>query len=168
MAKGYTVTKTYISSCDDRMKLLILRPAAGRQPRKKAPGILWIHGGGYAVGMAGMVFMSRAKRLVTEYGAVVISPEYRLAGKTPYPAALEDCYASLTFLRDHAEELGCNPDKLMVGGESAGGGLTIALCMYARDWGDVNIAFQMPLYPMIDDRETFSSKNTFSSPINTM
>lgn len=167
MAKGYTVTKTFISSCDDRMKLLILRPAAGRQTRKKAPGILWIHGGGYAVGMAGMVFMSRAKRLVTEYGAVVISPEYRLAGRAPYPAALEDCYCALRYLKEHAAELGCAEDQIMIGGESAGGGLTAALCMLARDRGEVNVAFQMPLYPMLDYRDTDSSRNNHGISWNT-
>ena len=54
MGKGYTVTKVYIPSGDHRMKLLILSPAASKQPRENTPGILWIHGGGYAVGMAGI------------------------------------------------------------------------------------------------------------------
>ena len=167
MGKGYTVTKVYIPSGDHRMKLLILSPAASKQPRENTPGILWIHGGGYAVGMAGMVFMSRAKRLVTEYGAVVISPEYRLAGKSPYPAALEDCYVALLYLKEHAAELGCADDQIMVGGESAGGGLTAALCMLARDRGEVNIAFQMPLYPMLDHRDTDSSRDNHGISWNT-
>ena len=167
MGKGYIVTKVYIPFGDHRMKLLILSPAASKQPRENTPGILWIHGGGYAVGMASMVFMSRAKRLVTEYGAVVISPEYRLAGKAPYPAALEDCYAALLYLTEHAAELGCADDQIMVGGESAGGGLTAALCMLARDRGKVNIAFQMPLYPMLDHRDTDSSRNNHGISWNT-
>lgn len=149
------------------MELLILKPAVVKQSREKTPDILWIHGGGYAVGMAGMVFMSRAKRLVTSYGAVVISPEYRLAGKAPYPAALEDCYAALLYLKAHAEELGCAADRIMVGGESAGGGLTAALCMLARDRGEVNIAFQMPLYPMLDNRDTDSSRDNHGLSWNT-
>lgn len=167
MAKGYTVTKVYIPCGDHRMKLLILRPTSSKQSWEKTPGILWIHGGGYAVGMASMVFMSRAKRLVTEYGAVVISPEYRLAGKAPYPAALEDCYAVLLYLKEHAAELGCTDDQIMVGGESAGGGLTAVLCMLARDRGEVNIAFQMPLYPMLDHRDTDSSRDNHGISWNT-
>lgn len=167
MGKGYTVTKVYIPSGNYRMKLLILRPTVNKQPREKTPGILWIHGGGYAVGMAGMVFMSRAKRLVTEYGAVVISPEYRLAGKASYPAALEDCYTALLYLKEHAAELGCTEDQIMIGGESAGGGLTAALCMLARDRGEVKIAFQMPLYPMLDHRDTDSSRNNNGISWNT-
>ena len=114
--KKYTFQKINIPSGNYCMKLLILSPTACKQPREQTPGILWIHGGGYAVGMAEMVFMSRAKRLVTEYGAVVISPEYRLAGKSPYPTALEDCYKALLYLKEHATDLGCAYDQIMVGG----------------------------------------------------
>lgn len=153
--KSYTVQKVKTAG----VPLRILRPTIAAKPAEKTPGILWIHGGGYATGMAAMVYMSRAMALVKKYGAVVVSPEYRLSGQAPYPAALEDCYTALKYLKDHAKELGCNPDQLMVGGESAGGGLTAALCMYARDRAEVNIAFQMPLYPMIDDRDTDSSRN---------
>ena len=167
MAKGYIITKVYIPSGSHRMKLLVLKPAVNKQPKEKTPGILWIHGGGYAVGMASMVFMSRAKRLVTEYGAVVISPEYRLVGKAPYPAALEDCYAALLYLKEHAAKLGCADDQIMVGGESAGSGLTAALCMLTRDRGEVNIAFQMPLYPMLDHRDTDSSRDNHGISWNT-
>lgn len=161
--RGYTVQKDRIGDTD----LLILRPTKEAKPKENTPGILWIHGGGYAVGMASMVFFSRAVDLVRKYGAVVVSPEYRLAGKAPYPAALEDCYRALLYLKEHAQDLGCNVDQIMVGGESAGGGLTAALCMYARDKGEVNIAFQMPLYPMIDDRDTESSRNNRGITWNT-
>jgi len=167
MAKKYTVSKIWIPAGNGRMKLLVLKPDAENRAAQSTPGILWIHGGGYAVGMAGMVFMSRAKRLVTEYGAVVISPEYRLAGKAPYPAALEDCYAALLYMKEHAAALGCASDQIMVGGESAGGGLTAALCMLARDRGEVNIAFQMPLYPMLDCRDTASSRDNHGISWNT-
>lgn len=146
------------------VKLLILQPV---HKKGRVPGILWIHGGGYATGMAGMVYMSRAMALVKKYGAVVVSPAYRLSGKAPYPAALEDCYEALKYLKAHALELGCDPDQIMVGGESAGGGLTAALCMYARDKGEVSIAFQMPLYPMLDDRDTPSNSNNHGITWNT-
>lgn len=167
MAKRIEIRKAVTAADGHDLKLLILQPKGSRQPPDRTPGILWIHGGGYAVGMAGMVFMSRAKRLVTEYGAVVVSPEYRLAGKAPYPAALEDCYAALFYLKEHAQELGCADDRIMVGGESAGGGLTAALCMLARDRGEVNIAFQMPLYPMLDHRDTDSSRDNHGISWNT-
>ena len=108
--KGYTVEKRRIPSPAGEMKILILQPSERALPPEKTPGILWIHGGGYATGMAGMIYMSRALPLVKKYGAVVVTPEYRLSGKAPYPAALEDCYAALLYLRDHARALGCNPD----------------------------------------------------------
>lgn len=161
--KKYTAEKIRING----LKLIILRPTHSRRPAEETPGILWIHGGGYATGMAAMVFMSRALPLVKKYGAVVISPEYTLSGKAPYPTALEECYEALKYLRDHAAELGCSPRRIMVGGESAGGGLTAALCIYARDKGEVNIAFQMPLYPMIDDRDTPSSADNHGISWNT-
>ena len=162
----YQTQKIWISNKNRKMKLLILRPGSARNTSLHT-GVLWIHGGGYAVGMAEMVFMSRAKRLVTEYGAVVISPEYRLTGKAPYPAALEDCYKAVLYLKEHATDLGCADDQIMVGGESAGGGLTAALCMLARDRGEVNIAYQMPLYPMLDHRDTDSSRNNHGISWNT-
>jgi acetyl esterase/lipase len=161
--KNYTVRTVTING----LKLLILQPTANAKPKEQTPAILWIHGGGYATGMAGMVHMSRARNLVKSYGAVVITPEYRLSGKAPYPAALGDCYAALLYLKNHANELGCNRNQIMVGGESAGGGLTAALCMYARDKDEVKIAFQMPLYPMIDDRDTESSRDNHGISWNT-
>lgn len=165
--KTYTVEKRRIPAQGRNMQLLIVKPTQ-KLPVEKTPAVLWIHGGGYATGMAAMAYVSRAMALVKKYGAVVVTPEYRLSGKTPYPAALEDCYEALLYLKDHAKELGCNPDQIMVGGESAGGGLTAALCMYARDKGEVNIAFQMPLYPMIDDRDTDSSRRNYRLPWNTV
>ncbi|MBQ8506390.1 MAG: alpha/beta hydrolase [Clostridia bacterium] len=165
--KKYRVQKLEIPSAGGRMRLLVLRPAAGARRGEKAPGILWIHGGGYVTGMAGMIYMSRAIALVKKYGAVVVTPEYRLAGRAPYPAALEDCYAALQYLHGHAGELGVNPGLLMVGGESAGGGLAAALCMYARDNSDIHIACQLPLYPMLDDRDTDSSRKNYRFPWNT-
>ena len=89
--KNYPVEKRRIPSPGGEMKLLILRPSASAKPREQTPGILWLHGGGYALGMAEMVYISRALPLVRKYGAVVVAPEYRLAGQAPYPAALEDC-----------------------------------------------------------------------------
>ena len=136
-------------------------------PRKNAPGVLWIHGGGYMTGMKEMVHMSRAVDLVKKYGAVVISPGYRLSFIKPYPAAIEDCYDALLYLKDHSKALGVNPDQIMAGGESAGGGLCAALCMMARDRGKVNIAYQMPLYPMLDNLDTKSSANNHGKVWNT-
>jgi len=167
MGEKFKSEKIKIPTKSGDMEIIILRPGKPAAPREKAPGILWIHGGGYITGMAGMVYMSRALNLVKKYGAVVLAPEYRLSGKAPYPAALEDCYEALKYLKAHADELGVDSSRIMVGGESAGGGLTAALCMYARDKGEVNIAYQMPLYPMLDDRDTDSSRDNHAPVWNT-
>lgn len=134
---------------------------------KNVPGILWIHGGGYMTGMKEMIHMSRAVDLVKKYGATVISPGYRLSVIKPFPAAIEDCYDALVYLKNHADELGINKNQIMVGGESAGGGLCVAVCMMARDKGGVNIAYQMPLYPMIDNFDTETSVNNHGKVWNT-
>lgn len=165
--KLYTVEKRKIKSTGRDIKILIFRPVKNAKPKDKTPGILWIHGGGYATGMAEMVYFTRAISLVKKYGAVVIAPNYRLSIESPYPAALEDCYSALKYLKEHADELGINSSQIMVGGESAGGGLTASLCMYARDLGEVNIAYQMPLYPMLDNQDTESSKNNHAPVWNT-
>lgn len=118
-------------------------------------------------GMKEMVHMSRAVDLIKKYGAVVISPGYRLSFQKPFPAAVEDCYDALVYLRDHAEQLGINKNQIMVGGESAGGGLCAAVCMMARDKGEIKIAYQMPLYPMIDNFDTESSADNHGKVWNT-
>ena len=162
--KYYKIEEKKIPSQNGEIEILIIKPTKNAKSKEETPGILWMHGGGYVTGMTKMIYFSRAINLVKKYGAVVITPEYRLAPKYPYPAALEDCYTTLKYIKDNAEELGINDSQIMVGGESAGGGLTAALCMYARDRGEVNIAFQMPLYPMLDCEDTESSKNN-KSPV---
>ena len=147
-----------------RVPALVIRPG---KPVSEAPGILWIHGGGYVLGMKEMVYMSRALDLVRKFGAVVVSPGYRLAFWKPYPAALQDCYKTLLYMKAHAAELRINKNQIMAGGESAGGGLCAALCMLARDKGKVHIAFQMPLYPMLDNFDTESSRNNHGKVWNT-
>ena len=111
--------------------------------------------------------MSRAVDLVKKFGAVVLSPGYRLAPLSPYPAALDDCYAALIYLKENAAALGVRSDQLMVGGESAGGGLCAAVCIRARDSGEVSVAFHIPLYPMLDDRDTESSRDNHGRVWNT-
>lgn len=161
----FTTEKRRIPVGSHSIQLLILRPKA--RSGESAPGVLWIHGGGYQSFSAKTVFFTRALSLTAKYGAVLVAPDYRLSKKHPYPAALHDCYTALRYLKEHAEELGVRSDQIMVGGESAGGGMTAALCMLAHDRGDVNIAYQMPLYPMLDDRDTPSSADNHAPNWNT-
>ena len=140
---------------------LILRPA------KMAPanvGVLWIHGGGYMTGMKEMVYMGRGMDIVKEFGVTVFSPGYRLAWQKPYPAAADDCFAVLRYMEEHRSALGF--ERIMVGGESAGGGLAAAVCMMARDSG-IRIAYQFPLYPMLSNIDTESSADNHGKIWNT-
>lgn len=164
--KDIAVKKIKIEAHGRKIPALVLTRAIENRT-KNAPGILWLHGGGYILGMKEMVHMGRAADLVKEHGAVVISPGYRLAFQAPYPAAIDDCYDALLYVKSHAEELGIRDDQIMVGGESAGGGLCAALAMMARDKGEVRIAYQMPLYPMIDNFDTESSRDNHGRVWNT-
>ena len=122
--KDIAVSTIRIPTAGGSIPALVLSPKAGTQ---NAAGILWIHGGGYIAGMKEMVHMSRAVDLVKRFGAVVVSPGYRLAIQRPFPAAAEDCYSALVYLKDHAQESGIRRNRIMVGGESAGGGLCAAV-----------------------------------------
>ena len=92
-----------------------------------------------------------AKRFTTAADCVTVSVEYRLAPEHPFPAPVEDCYAALKWLFSHTRELGIDPTHIAIGGASAGGGLAAGLALLARDRAEVNIAFQLLIYPMIDD-----------------
>jgi len=152
----------YIDADKQKMKIIILKP---ENLSSTVPGILWIHGGGYALGMAEMVYVSCGKMLAEKYGAIVVSPEYRLSTKAIFPAAMKDCYTALEFMDSHRKELGI--DSLIVGGESAGGGLAAAICLYARDHSSIRIDYQLPLYPMLDCQDTESSMNNKGKIWNT-
>jgi acetyl esterase/lipase len=121
------------------------------------PGVYFIHGGGMILGnVEGENAV--AEQVCEQVGAVVVSVEYRLAPEDPHPAQCEDCYAGLAWMARNAAELGFDPARLAVYGGSAGGGLTIAMVLLARDRGFPAIRFQMPIYPMIDHtNETASS-----------
>lgn len=162
--KDIYVRKICIHAGKRKILALVLSP---KDTPEQATGVLWLHGGGYIAGMKEMVHMSRAVDLVKRFGAVVVSPGYRLAPFAPYPAALDDCYAALLYMKANAPALGIRDDQLMVGGESAGGGLCAAVCIKARNTGAVRVAFQMPLYPMLDDRDTESSRNNHGRVWNT-
>ena len=157
----------HIESRGRRISLLVLRPEENARAPETTAGLLWIHGGGFATGMAEMAYFSRASALVEKFGVTVCAPSYTLSWREPYPAAIEDCYNSLLWFRGHAYETGFNPGLLMAGGESAGGGLCAALCMLARDRGNDCIKYQFPLYPMLDDRDTPSSRDNHARVWNT-
>jgi acetyl esterase/lipase len=115
------------------------------------PCIFHIHGGGYVIGAVGGQ-EAQHRDMAATLGCVIVTVDYRLAPETPFPGAIEDCYAALRWTFDHAAELRVDPARIGIMGESAGGGLAAALALLARDRGGPRIAFQQLIYPMIDDR----------------
>ncbi|NGY03928.1 alpha/beta hydrolase [Solimonas terrae] len=135
-----------------------------REARAGRPAVLWLHGGGYAMGVPEQD-VTTYRQLIAAGDCVIVAPDYRLSVEAPYPAALHDCHDALLWLKAHAAELGVRDDQIAVAGMSAGGGLTAALSLYARDRGDVQIAFQLPIYPMIDDRAITESARANDAPV---
>ena len=114
------------------------------------PALLWIHGGGYVLGDVQGDDL-KAKGLALALNCVVASVEYRLAPEHPFPAPVEDCYAALKWLASNADQFGINQARIAIGGASAGGGLAAGLGLLARDRAEVDVCYQLLIYPMIDD-----------------
>lgn len=128
--------------------LLYTPPGDAAAPR---PAVLHIHGGGYVLGSPEFNDLGN-RTLAAKLGAVVVSVDYRLAPEVAWPGALHDCYAVLCWLHDHGGELGVDPLRIAIAGESAGGGHAVALALHARDQGGPPIKLQVLDAPMLDDR----------------
>ncbi len=100
------------------------------------------------------IFDGPVARYVARSGVAMLSIQYRLAPEHPHPTPVEDAYAGLVWLAEHAEQLGVDPDRLAVMGDSAGGGLAAGLAILARDRSGPRLAHQLLIYPMLDDRNT--------------
>jgi len=145
--------------CDERWQA----PAQGSQPavdlcvykpknaRGKLPVIYYCHGGGYLAGNA-MMYADMFTDLAECHKAAVVSVEYRLAPQAPFPADLNDAYHGLAYIHQQAAEFGLDTDKLILMGESAGGGLTARLALLVRDKGEFHPVGQVLIYPMLDCR----------------
>ncbi len=131
-----------------KIRVRMYRPVTSTEP---TPVLLWFHGGGFVMGKP-QQDDDVCIYYVSKLGIVVVSVEYRLAPKHPFPAGLEDGYAALQWVQAHAQELGLDPDRIAVGGSSAGGGLAASLAQLAHDRGEVKLIFQLLVYPMLDDR----------------
>ncbi|MGW0609620.1 alpha/beta hydrolase [Streptomyces sp. NPDC002788] len=139
-------------------------PVRVYRPHQAQGAIVWLHGGGFVMGDLETEH-PWAARLAGSSGAVVISVGYRLAPEHRFPAALDDAYAVLTWTARHAAELGIDPERISVGGHSAGGGLAAALALRARDRQGPPIRFQLLNQPGLDDRqETWSQRNFTDTP----
>ncbi|WP_208022151.1 alpha/beta hydrolase fold domain-containing protein [Pseudomaricurvus hydrocarbonicus] len=124
---------------------------AGRQGDESRPAILHTHGGGYILGRA-QGSVAEMQALAAKHNCVVVSVDYRLAPETPFPGSLHDNYAGLQWLYDNAAELGVDKHRIVLMGDSAGGGHAAMLALEARKRGDIPLRGQVLIYPMLDDR----------------
>lgn len=130
---------------DVKLFVINAKPGASR------PAILHSHGGGYILGKAEWE-VGHLQALARDLDCAIVSVEYRLAPETRYQGSIEDNYAGLLWLYQNAEPLGADPARIALLGESAGGGHSALLAITARDRGEVPVAFQTLVYPMLDDR----------------
>jgi acetyl esterase/lipase len=145
----------FVSGPDDSPDVRVLVYTPGDKGDAILPAMLHIHGGGFVSGSADMSDPNNRSYAV-EMKCVVVSVDYRLAPETPFPGPVEDCYAALLWLNGAAKELGIDPARIMIAGESAGAGLVAGLCLLARDRGAVKPVFQYLAEPMLDHRSVDS------------
>lgn len=131
----------------------VFSPRAHREPTAL---MLWIHGGGFVIGSPAQDD-HLCRGFADALGVTVVAPAYRLAPKAPYPAAIDDLAAALEWVHREAASLNGRPDRLVIAGASAGGGLAAGLTLLARDRGVIPIAAQLLVYPMLDDRTVGAS-----------
>ncbi|HYH31890.1 MAG TPA: alpha/beta hydrolase [Pseudonocardia sp.] len=134
------------------------------RPHQAHGAVVWLHGGGWVMG--GLASEHPwASRLAEASGTVVVSVGYRLAPEHPFPAAFDDAYTVLAWTAEHAAELGVDPDRIAVGGHSAGGGLAAGVALRARDQQGPPIRFQLLNQPGLDDRmQTWSARSFTDTP----
>lgn len=137
---------------DGKLRVRVYKPVEFTG-RVRIPGLLWIHGGGHILGTPeGSEELLIA--IVKAAKCIIAAPDYRLSPQFKYPADLDDCMTALRWLANNPD---VDPKRIAVAGQSAGGGLTAAVTLKARDEGGPAICFQMPLYPMLDCRNIMPS-----------
>jgi acetyl esterase/lipase len=131
-----------------RLRLCWYAPADGA---KTSAAVLYVHGGGMILGSVD-IWDPWVAQYVEATGVPILAVDYRLAPEHPHPTPVEDCYAALGWLAEHADELGVDTRRIAVMGDSAGGGLAAGVALMARDRNGPSIARQLLIYPMLDDR----------------
>jgi acetyl esterase len=130
--------------------------AKGAGSEEILPALMYFHGGGWVIGDLDTHDVV-CRTLANAARCAVFSVEYRKAPESPFPAAVEDCFAATEYVAGRAAALGCDPGRIAVGGDSAGGNLAAVVALLARDAGRPAIAFQLLIYPATGQQMTFPS-----------
>jgi acetyl esterase/lipase len=158
---GLTITDHHVPGPEGAPDVLVrVYAPSGAPPVGGRPAVLDIHGGGFVLGSIEMEHGICAP-MARHLDAVVVTIEYRLAPEHAFPAGVEDCYAALRWLHGSADELGIDPSRVAVHGQSAGGGLAAAVALLARDRGGPPICFQVLGIPELDHRLDTASMRAF-------
>ena len=163
-AKGLSNSEIFIpskSTANHSIRTRVYKPLPAKTP---LTAMLYAHGGGYQMGVPEQAH-TFFEDIIKRRDVAIFAPAYRLSliHGAPYPAGLNDCFDTLMWMKENAAELGIRDDKFILAGHSGGGGMTAALTLKVTDTKAANIAFQMPVYPMLDHRMI-----TESSKMNTI
>ena len=113
------------------------------------PALVYVHGGGWVICDLD-TYEAMCRITANRVGCVIVSVDYRLAPEHPFPAAAEDAYAAARWVAEHATELGADPRRVAIAGDSAGGNLAAVCALMARDRGGPDLVFQLLIYPVTD------------------
>ncbi len=145
-----------------QIDITIYEPA---NPHKDAPCLVYLHGGAFVL-KASPFLKTLVNAYILETPCKVVYVDYRLAPKHAFPVGVEDCYAAFEWVHQHAEELGIDEKRIAVGGDSAGGNLSVAVNLMALDRNSPTACFQLLIYPVTDARQkTESIKHFFDTPL---
>ena len=154
-ASDVTIEHEYFTSPTADLHAVIFKP---KNVKPNAPALVYFHGGGWVFSFP-LRYASALTNTASESGFIIIAVNYQKAPEHPFPVPFDDCYAGLLWTAKNAERLGIDPTKIGVGGDSAGGNLAAAVALKAADTGDVQLAFQMLIYPCLSiDFDTDSYK----------
>ena len=144
--EGVAITEIEVPGGAGNLRCKVYTPAGGDVP---LPVLAYFHGGGCCL-MSPEDFEGTNTGLTADAGAIVVVPQYRLAPENPFPAPLEDCYAVLVWLQANAGDVGGDPARIAIGGDSGGGYLTAAVAQEAKRQGTAQPVLQLLIYPMTD------------------
>lgn len=156
---GVTISTTSFPAAHGDVPLRVYTPDKHSGPR---PVVLNFHGGGFALGNARQGDWI-CTTVAADLDAVVVSVDYRLAPTHRFPAAVEDCYDALVWTAAHADELGGDPDRIGVMGDSAGGNLAAVIAIMAREEGGPTVRHQALVYPATDLTDGLRETESYKS-----